>query len=180
MIDADRFRNGDPAYFRELLRCHGWVVLAVVETFGKDSDHMDDLFQETWIRVYEKRKTFRGQGSFEAWLGRVARSVCISDFRARRRAAAGRRTTSPVDLAAPGTDPSSAAEKKDLRRKLQVALGQLSDREHEVISLRILEEVSSDEVANRLGISPATVRSNLRHGIQRLRKLMEGRENELS
>lgn len=172
MIDTDRFRNGDPAYFRELLRCRGWVVLAVVETFGKDSDHVDDLFQETWIRVYAKRRTFRGRGSFDAWLGRVARNVCVSDFRARRRAAQGRHRASSGDPPESETDPFTETEERDLGKKLQVALGRLSRREHEVISLRILEDLSTEEVADRLEIRPATVRSTLRHGIQRLRKLM--------
>lgn len=182
MIDADRFRRGDPAFLRELLRTHSLVVLDVARAFGEDPDHVEDLFQQTWIRAYEKRGTYGGTGSFNGWLHRVVTRVCINDFRARRRAAEAMNRMRAVgpERESLGPEPSDEPEDNEWRRRLHLALARLSRRQNEVITLRILEDLNTDEVAHRLSISPATVRSNLRHGIQRLRRLMKGRENELS
>jgi RNA polymerase sigma-70 factor (ECF subfamily) len=183
MIDVRRFRRGDPEYFEEVLRSHGHTVLAVAEAFGKDSDHAEDLFQETWSHVFEKRRSYRGTGSFDGWLHRIATRVCIGDYRDRKdrleamdrmRIENHREVLGVVPM-----DPLSAAARTDLHGRLHRALGGLSRREHEAITLRIFEGMSTDEVADRMRISQATVRSIVRHGIARLRNVMEDMGDEL-
>ena len=183
MIDVRRFRRGDPEYFEEVLRSHGHTVLAVAQTFGKDSDHAEDLFQETWSHVFEKRRSYRGTGSFDGWLHRIATRVCIGDYRDRkdRLEAIGRMRAEDhrEALGVVPMDPLGAAERRDLHGRLHRALAGLSRREHEAITLRIFDGLSTGEVADRMRISQATVRSIVRHGIARLRNIMEDMGDEL-
>ena len=71
------------------------------------------------------------------------------------------------------------ADKRENHLKLHRALAKLSNREHEAICLRILEKKKPDEVARIMGIKKSTVRSIIRHGITRLKKLMEAPGDEL-
>jgi RNA polymerase sigma factor (sigma-70 family) len=184
MIDIGRFRRGDPEYFEEVLRSHGHTVLAVAQAFGKDPDHAEDLFQETWSRVYEKRRSYGGSGSFDGWLHRIATRVCIGDYRERKDhvEALGRMRGEEVGqrLSWTALDPLTETERRELHGRLHRALARLSRREHEAITLRVFEGASTSEVADRMRISQATVRSIVRHGIGRLRKSMEDMGDELS
>jgi RNA polymerase sigma-70 factor (ECF subfamily) len=183
VIDLERFRRGDRGYLEELVTTHGGLVLQVAQGFGKDSDHVQDLFQEAWMHVFQKRRTYRGEGSFEAWLHRTATRVCVTDFRLRK---ARFRVHDRMGQEERGNgqewrenDPMDENDKRETHAKLHRALGELSNREHEAICLRVLEKKKTEEVARIMGIKQATVRSIIRHGVSRLRKLMEAPGDEL-
>lgn len=183
MIDLRRFREGNRAYLEELVRTHGDLVLEVAEGFAADPDHLQDLFQDIWTQVFRKRGTFRGQGSFESWLHRISTRVCISDYRYRMagsRALFRKREQERTNgHQGRSDDPMTEYEVKQTHARLHRAMAELTRREHEAICLRILDRKPPDEVARIMGIKKSTVRSLLRHGINRLRKLMEGFSDEL-
>jgi len=184
MIDLERFRRGDRAYLDELVRTQGRLVLLVSRAYGTDFDDAEDLFQEIWKRVFEKRRSYRGDGSFEAWLHRLATNVCISEFRARRSRREAHERMGQQGMSNEHSwktqNPLGEAERRELHLKLHRALAQLSDREHEAIILRLSEGKGPEEVARIMRIKKSTVRSIYRHGIQRLKELMEVPGDELS
>jgi len=184
MIDLERFRRGDRAYLEELVKTRGRLVLTVAQAYGKDFDHAQDLYQEIWKHVFEKRMSYSGHGSFEAWLHRLATNVCISDFRTRKARFEAHERMGHMGLIEEHSwkaqNPLGEAERRELHSKLHRALAQLSDREHEAICLRFLEDTTPEEVARIMGIKKATVRSIIRHGTQRLKKLMGVPGDELS
>lgn len=177
MIDLEQLRRGDRNYRDYLVRTYGPLVMGVCKNFGKSYDHTQDLYQECWVKVFRRQMTFRGDGSFEAWLHRVATRVCISDFRhrkAHRRAHERAMQENMVDdPRLTEVDPIDEREKREARHKLDLALDQLSRRETEAIVLRVLDEKKPSEVAGIMGIKATTVRSIIRHGIKRLREIME-------
>jgi RNA polymerase sigma-70 factor (ECF subfamily) len=184
VISVEGLREGGRTYFEEVVREYSALVLTIVRAHGRDREHTEDLFQETWTLAYEKRTSFRGRGSFKAWLHRLATNVCLSDHRARRirsrfadelaRQAAGE------EMVWMPEDPVEESERGEQHRELHRALAQLSKRQMEAISLRILEDKSVEEVAATMGVRESTVRSNIRHGLRRLREIMEIGEDELS
>ena len=184
MIDLGRFRSGDSKYFELVLRAYAPLVLTVTNSFATDIDHGEDLFQEIWERVYEKRGTFNSRGSFSAWLRRVATTVCISDHRARTAREKARHElvtqSIPQGQDRKATDPLAEVERRESIATLRVAMGHLSIREREAIALRILDERSPEECAEMMGITKATVRSNIRHAIKRLRGFIEQSGSALS
>jgi RNA polymerase sigma-70 factor (ECF subfamily) len=146
--------------------------------YSDSTDHAEDLFQKTWIRAFEKRGSFRGDGSFEAWLRRLANNVCINDLRARKvrqevlDGFEGERLGE--ELVWRPSDPQEEAERMEAHGALIRAIGDLPRREREAICLRILDGKTSQEVAEIMKIKKATIRSNIRHGINRLREIFEG------
>src|SRR5512142_2074080 len=76
--------RGDPAAFRELVRRYGDGVLGYLFRMTGSRDQAEDLFQETFKRVHEKARTYRG-GSFKSWLFTIATRVTIDTARRRKR-----------------------------------------------------------------------------------------------
>ena len=177
MIEVERFREGDHRYFAEIMRGYGPLVLKICTSFGSSEEHVQDLFQEIWTRVYERRRSYRAEGSFEAWLSRVARNQCVTDYRARRTRREtmekSRETGAAVELSWQPTDAERKVGQADLRERLLAAIQELPEREMESIRLRFLGDLSTAEVADLMGIDPTTVRSNTCRGLRRLRGLIK-------
>ena len=146
--------------------------------YSDSTDHAEDLFQKIWIQAFEKRGSYRGDGSFEAWLRRLANNVCISDFRAQkvRQEVLDGLEGEPLgeELNWRSPDPLEEVEGRELHGALIRALGDLPRREREAICFRVLDRKTPQEVADIMETKKATVRSNIRHGIKRLREILEG------
>lgn len=170
MFDAERFAGGDREHARDVMREFGPVARAVCRAYAESEDHADDLVQETWLSVARRASSFRGDGSFAAWLRRVAANVCISDTR--RRSAYRRFVVQYVAMAGGHVshDPQAAFDQRERRRVVGEMLLDLTEREREVLVLCELEGRSATEAAQLLGVSAATVRSHKRHAIRRLRR----------
>ncbi len=177
MIDLERFRAGGDQYFEYLLRAHGPLVLTITRAHSRDIDHAEDLFQEVWKRVLEKRHTYSGSGRFEGWIRRVAVTVCIADFRARKVRAEAMVRLAEVErhesLHGENWDPLAELEREELQVRLHRALGLITERQQEAIHLRLFEARLPEEVAEIMGVERSTVRSLIRKGLNRLREISE-------
>lgn len=183
MFDPGRFAAGDREYVRHVIREHEPMVLLICQSFARDYDQAQDLAQETWRTVCAKVESFEGKGTFRAWLHRVATNVCISEVRSRkmREERLEQYANEPPSFRAwSQIDPLAETERRELQRAICRALPRLSDGEREAVTLRIFEARSPAEIAEIMGISPATVRSHIRHALNRLRKMMEDPDDELS
>lgn len=160
------------------------MILLICRSFARDHDHAQDLAQETWVTVCRKIRTFEASGTFRAWLGTVAKSVCLNDARAHERATNRnhlyeRRRVTMVDRAKK-IDPLVDDERREIQQHIYRMLTQLPDQARRAVTLRIMEERSTAEVARMMSITPATVRSHVRHAVARLRQLMEHSDEALS
>ncbi len=138
------------------------------QTGGRD---VDDLYQETWIRVVRAAERFDGERRFSTWLFQIALNLC-RDWRRRR-------VPEPVDGAGDGTaadDDPAAVAALDVER----LLARLPAAQREVVALRYLHELSEEEVAAVLDIPRGTVKSRLHHGIARLNALVRDEEEEIA
>lgn len=169
-----RFHDGDESIFRQLVEGLSPRLLAFVRPFAADEDHAHDLLQETWRRVFEKRRTFSAQGTLLGWIYAVCRNVCLG---AQRRVSV--RSESPPGFVGdepttvPHLDPQTAVEQMELRRALHEAVMALPARERDVIVLRMLQQLTTRETARALGCAEGTVKATLHHAIKKLQAAME-------
>lgn len=171
-VDLRRLHDGDRAYFGLLVRAYGPQVDAIVFSYAQ-GDFADDLRQRSWIRVYEKRRSFTGRGDFGAWIHRVVHNVCVQALRKRkRRAEKYEEYEELLDPRAPSR-PDEEFDRHEFRSSLMRALGQLPKRQQEAFYLTQVKEYSVNEAAEMMGTQPATVRSNLRHAVEKLRELLK-------
>jgi RNA polymerase sigma-70 factor (ECF subfamily) len=149
-----------------------------------------DLVQDTMLQACQRFAQFRGQTEAElaAWLRQIlARNVAqlARRYRAAGRHAARERSLDELLarsngmfgglLAASGSSPSRAAERRDLGLALTDALAQLSDPHREVIVLRSLEQLEWGQVAQRMDRSVDAVRMLWLRALKQLRPLIEAR-----
>lgn len=166
--ELEALRRGDVEFFRDAVDTHSGRLLAYARGYAPDDASAEDLVQETWLRAYRKRESFRAEGSFVGWLLAIARSVALdhdrkSAVRIKRLAAA------PVGPVAEVPAADEAMQRSD---RLRTALAQLPPRQRDTVVLRILEDRSIRESAEILGVAEGTVKATLHRAIHNLRTLI--------
>lgn len=168
--------SGDARAFDALLSRHESSVLRILRLLGVPPRDREDVAQEVFIKVFRHLKGYQRGRSFGGWLYRVSVNTA-NDYRARA-ARAGREESAWSD----GLDQRAASEvdpnPDDLRRRLESALLQLTERERAVFVLREIEGLETHEIARALGITGITVRRHLGLAKDRLRSLLGGSEKK--
>jgi RNA polymerase sigma-70 factor (ECF subfamily) len=177
-VDVDRFRSADPTYFRTIVERHSPMLLALARGFARDADEAHDLVQEAWVRAYERRATYLGTGSFAAWLWAVCRSVCASRARhATARAVAHRAAGEDLARTAAGAHAVDGAHERleaaERRHRVHAALARLTERQREVVLMRLMDGRSTRETADALGCAEGTVKATLHQALARLEQLLK-------
>jgi hypothetical protein len=78
-------RRGEPEGFRALFDLHKDRVYSIALHFANDESSALDIAQDTFLKLFSSSGTFRGEGSFEAWLYRIVVNCCFDQMRERRR-----------------------------------------------------------------------------------------------
>lgn len=184
---AARAAAGDDVAFEALVVRYQHRIFRLACRLTSETD-APDVVQETFLQVYRHLSTFRGGAQFSTWVYRVATNASLMLRRAR-----ARRPAEPLDEFLPRFDGDGRLEgtpdalriasraeelldRHDLAAKAQAAIDRLPDLYREAFVLRDLEELSTTEVAQVLGVEPATVRQR----IHRARLLVRGYLNELA
>jgi RNA polymerase sigma-70 factor, ECF subfamily len=174
----ERAKVGDPGAFEALYREHRRSVYALCLRKTNDVGDAEDLTQEVFLQVYQKVNSLRDEVAFKSWLFRVTMNIILMHFRKRRPWASSfyfldSETSSVLDvseaLTCPGCEP---AERIALAR----AIGGLPKCRRTVLVLHDIEGMSHREIAESLGVSLNTAKSNLCRARRQLRGiLLDGR-----
>ena len=155
---------GGRGAFGELVRRHGSAVRALLRRMGADPALADDLAQDAFLAAFEQIADFRGEGTFQAWVKRIAGRLYVKRWRKEKR----------FDLmAAPpeAEDASSHAETGAADRiDLDEAMKQLSPLERVCVSLCYGGGLSHGEAASALNTPLGTVKSHVKRGLDKLRR----------
>ena len=151
------------------------LVRYLVYVLGR-RDGVDDLVQETWLRVMERGKSYDGRSRFEPWLFTVARHLAIDFLRRRREVSLDAEDDGrPVVMAPVSEMPSPfvlAARTEDAER-LAAALQGLQAITREALVLRFMEDMSLQEIAAVVNAPVPTVAARIYRGLATLRSQME-------
>jgi RNA polymerase sigma-70 factor, ECF subfamily len=137
---------------------------------------VDDLVQETWLRVLERGGSYDGQSRFEPWLFRVARNIALDAMRKRPMFSLDSYEDDGVRSSPASSEPSPytlAARTEDAER-LARSLQTLESVYREVLVLRFQEDLSLQEISVVVGAPVSTVASRIYRGLATLRPQFEG------
>ncbi len=165
--------SGDDEAFTELVRRHKRKVFSIVARFVRNSHELDDVCQETFMKVYQSLRNYRGDAPFEHWVSKIAVNACYDALRRQRR----RQAEVPLEdvefwLSEPASDsgnPSWQESWEVLRRALEA----LRPDDRLVITLLNLEEKSVREVSALTGWSEAKVKVRAFRARKELKRMME-------
>ena len=140
---------------------------------GRSSPDVQDLTQETFIKVYSNIGRYRGESRFSTWVFAIARNVLLK-WSARRRPeeTAGAATSSGSEPAGADPDPESVARDRELRALMLRAIEDLPSRQRQCMVLRVVQGLRYEEIATVMGISINSVKAHLNQGRNRLEALL--------
>jgi RNA polymerase sigma-70 factor (ECF subfamily) len=165
----DRARQGCEAAIRTLYERYAPRVYATVRRFADDDALAEDWAQEAWVAALRGLSRFRGAAQFSTWLHRIAINSALQGRRGRERRA-GREAPLPEFL--PGEDTANGGAL--LRFRLEDAMRELPPGMRQVLILHDVEGYTHEEVAESLGISPGTSKSQLFKARAKMRELLGG------
>lgn len=164
--------TGDDGAFSTLVTRYKRRVFGLAARFAKDSDELEDICQEVFIKVYENLRSYRGDAPFEHWLMRIAAHACHDVLRKRHRESGNASYDTLVHGVADKADAARHAASQ-ARALLKWALSRLSANDQLVIILLELEEYTVREVASLTGWSEANVKVRGHRARQALKRILE-------
>lgn len=161
--DADllaAYARGDVRAFDALYYRHKDFAARVARRMARDESEAMDVLQEAFAKLVEHAPRLRFTAKASTWLYPVIRNA-IAERRRKERTLRLAPTDDPVSHAPP---PSASLDTSALAHRLAA----LPDDQREVVMLRVVEELSVQEVALALGIPEGTVKSRLHHALKAL------------
>jgi RNA polymerase sigma-70 factor, ECF subfamily len=157
-------RQGDERAFERLYERFGRMVHGILFARLPDGD-VDDLVQEVFLAAWQRLDRLREDAAFGGWLAAIARNRA-ADFH--RQAVA----LVPLDEAAAA--PAALTTAPLEAGRALAAIRSLPDAYRETLVLRLVEGLTGPEIADRTGLTPASVRVNLHRGMKLLRERLGG------
>lgn len=149
-------------------------MLAVCSRYISDQDTAQEVLQEGFIKVFDKLEVFDFKGSFEGWVRRIIVNTAIDSIRKSKRAPILK--DKDTDFKMDSTDLLEESETLKLTElKANIALkavAKLSPGYRMVFNLFVIEEYSHKEIAEILGISEGTSKSNLSKAKMNLKRIL--------
>jgi RNA polymerase sigma-70 factor (ECF subfamily) len=174
----ERARAGDTRAFDELVQRYERKIFRLAKNITGNDEDAEDVLQESFLKAYSHLDSFQGESKFYTWLVRIAVNEALMKLRKRK----SDRTVSldePVEtsdepvareIAVWEDDPEKKYSQDELRDILDRAVESLKPSFRTVFILRDIEELSTEETAEALGISIPAVKSRLLRARLQLRE----------
>ncbi len=172
--------RGDTAAFEALIEPHMTAVYNIAYRICRNADDAADAAQDAFLKAFGNISKFKGGAKFSTWLYRIATNSALDTVKRR-----GRHGAYSLDAEISGEDgdilreipsdtplPQEEAERSEVRREINAALGKLSADDRSIIALRDINGMSYREISEILGCSEGTVKSRLSRARQRLREIL--------
>ena len=175
---VERAKQGDAAAFETLVRQYDRAIFRVANHITQNREDAEDIVQDVFLKAYNKLEQFQGNSKFSTWLTRIAVNESLMRLRKRKTS----RTVSmdqdvqteegsiPRDFADWSPDPEQQLSQSELGDILQKTIAGLSPGFRTVFTLRDIENLSTEETANALGLSVPAVKSRLLRARLQLRE----------
>lgn len=147
------------------------VMLSVCMRYAKNRDEAEDLLQEGFIKVFDKISTFRGQGSLEGWIRRIMINHALNYIKSKKLVFLQEDPQRWSDHLADDSHPEAEQELYTPEMMMK-AVQELPDGYRVVFNLYVVEGFNHREIAESLGISENTSKSQLSRARRYLRNLL--------
>ena len=178
----DALRAGDEHAYEVLVRTFGGRLLAVARRMTRNEEDARDVLQSAYLSAFRGLRTFEGACQLSTWLHRIVVNAALMRMRSRRRKPEesieallpayqedGHHVEQFSDWATPA---DRLIERAETRARVRACIEALPDTYREVLVLRDIEELSTQDVANQLSITPTAVKVRLHRARQALCTLL--------
>ena len=168
--------------FEQVVRENQAMVFRTLYRLTGSREHIDDLAQEVFLRLYRALPNFRGESLVTTYLYRIAVNVAQNEWKRRKRS--DRPLVSMSDetsaweerLEHPDRNAEQLLEEREFRQRVEEQLQELSSVERTVLVLYHQEERSYEQIAAALNMPIGTIRTHLHRGRKKLRERLQASE----
>lgn len=181
-----RLRAGEDAAFEELVGAYAGRMLAATRRILRSEDDAQDAVQEAFLSAFKALDRFQGESRLGTWLHRIAINAALMKLRSQKRRREvdvdgllprfrepdGHHEIAPKGWSPPADD---RLEREETRAVVRAHIDQLPDNYRLALVLRDIEELSTEEVAEHLGVTVNAAKIRVHRARQALRTLLEPR-----
>jgi RNA polymerase sigma-70 factor (ECF subfamily) len=171
-------KRGDSAAFETLCKQSANTVFHMARRMMRNNEDAEDVVQESFQQAFLHLKSFNGDSRFSTWLSRIAINAALMKLRKKHRlwdvsldeSAEGEESSSRIEVEDDGLNPEQLYAQKERQRILTEAMNDLTPGMRKAIELREIDERSTEETAQIMGISVSAVKARVFHGRRKLRQ----------
>ena len=178
-------QQGDTEAFEQLVFRHRDKIYARAMMMMRNEEEALDLSQEAWVKSWQRLHQFQGDSSFATWMTRIVINLCLDQIRRQKKMRTesidhleedlgGVERQMPVEH----RNPTEGLEKDELRKRIDEAMGKLTEAHRTVLVLHEFQGLEYKEIAKRVDISIGTVMSRLFYARRRMATLLQGLRRE--
>lgn len=165
----ERYQDGDDQAFTHLVARYEPLIKGFLFKRLKDEERVQDLTQDTFLRVHRARERYDTGRKFSTWIYTIASNLLKNEYRNRSR----RRETAfsdlrsegeaprPIEFESDSVDPERLAYRGELREAIEDAIGRLEDHHRIPFVMREVEDRTYEEISEAIGVPVGTVKSRL-------------------
>lgn len=166
----DQIRTGHAPALNALLNRHWASLVTYAARMAQGWDAAEDIAQETFVRIWERRETWSPEGSVRALLYKIARNLALDAQKYRRRRADWAYQRKDVGSV---PTPYDELQANELEAAFEQAVTALPERRREIFLLARVDGLSYQQIAEVLGIAPQTVANQMSSVLSTLRVLLK-------
>ncbi|HUK87498.1 MAG TPA: RNA polymerase sigma factor [Terriglobales bacterium] len=174
---VERVLSGDTALFEILMRRYNQRLYRAARSILREDAESEDVMQDAYVRAYQHLRQFAGRAKFSTWLTRIAVHEALARLRRRNRFQDLHPVATPEGdgmelIKSHDRDPEQQAGNAELRLLLEEAVAALPEGYRSVFMLREVEQMSTQETAEALELTEATVKVRLHRAHALLRRAL--------
>ena len=180
-ILIEQYLKGDNESFEILLSKYKQRIYSFIYSKIRDNEIADDIFQDTFIKVIQtlKKGSYSEKGRFVSWVMRIAHNLIIDYFRRQQRMPRYDTDNNKQDVFYRLSEPSKNIEDMIIDGQIKTDINELMlelpQNQYDVLKMRLYQDMSFKEIAERTNVSINTSLGRMRYGLINLRKLIDER-----
>lgn len=180
LLLIERCKRGDQAAYTLLLRKYQNSVYNLCRKMVRNPEEARDLSQEAFVKTFASLERYNPVYAFSSWLYKITANLCIDHIRKQRMKMYS--IDDPVEgdegpiarqLEDPGQRPDEASERAETGTRIRAAIDKLPEHYRVILIMRHQEQLSYDEIAQKLAIPLGTVKARIHRAREGLREILQ-------
>lgn len=158
--------------FKKLLSTYQKPLYSHIRNIVLNHDDADDVLQNTFVKVFQNLKNFKGESKLFSWMYRIATNEAIS-FINQKAKKSGISSETVQTKALENLESDSYFDGNEMQLKLQRAIANLPQKQQLVFKMKYFEELKYEEISEILGTSVGALKASYHHAVKKIESFVK-------